>query len=132
MSDHVLPEADFPIDRLTVVILTEGPRRDEYSRDESQRLANEHLAHIIGLAEAGDLLHAGALIDDGPRPRVTGLGMSRLSTDELRPLVAQDPGIRAGMIDFRLVTHAFREGGLAFPLAAAPSRGAGGEPASTR
>ena len=117
MSEHVLPQADFPIERLTVVILSEGPRRDEYSGDEAQRLANEHLAHVVGLAQAGHIVHAGALIDDGPHPRVTGLGISRLSHDELRPLVAQDPGIRAGMIDFRLVTHAFREGGLAFPLA---------------
>lgn len=132
MTAHVLPQADFPIERLSVVILTEGPRRDELSLDERQRLANEHLQYQVGLAQAGHIVHAGALIDDGPPPRVTGLGISRLSHDALAPLMREDPGVIAGMLDFRLVTHAFREGALAFPHAVAPSRGATGESASAR
>ena len=122
MADHVVPQVDFPVEQLTVAVLLEGPRRHGLSRDDAQRLANEHVMYIIGLAEAGHLLHAGLLIDDGPQPALTGLSFSRLSRDELRPLLERDPSVLAGMNDIRLVTHSFPKGGLAFPRAHARTR----------
>src|SRR5689334_2186416 len=93
----ILPEADFEIERLTVAILFEGPKRHEYSQEEAQRLANEHLMHILGLVSRGHLLHAGALIDEGKDPTLTGLGFSRLSPAELQPFIEKDPAVAAGM-----------------------------------
>jgi hypothetical protein len=79
-----------------------------------QRLANEHVQHTIGLAMEGHLLHAGALIEQGSEPNLTGLGFSRLSPDELRPHPREGPGVIAGMESYRLMTHVFRNGGLDF------------------
>lgn len=55
----VLPQVDFELERLSVVVLYVGPRRAEYSSDEAQRLANEHVQYTIALAGQGHLLHAG-------------------------------------------------------------------------
>jgi hypothetical protein len=115
----ILPEVDFEIERLTVVILFEGPRRHEYSQDEAQRLANEHVMYTVGLASRGHLLHAGALIDEGKDPTLTGLGFSRLSPAELQPLIEKDPAVVAGMESYRFVTYSFPKGGIDFPRAAA-------------
>ena len=35
--------------------------------------------------------------------------------DDLRPLIAKDPSVAAGLEDFRLVTHAFPKGSVVFP-----------------
>jgi hypothetical protein len=70
-------------------------------------------------SEDGHLLHAGALIDAGPAPRLSGLGFSRLSQDQLRPLIEKDPAVSAGMETFRLVAYAFPKGGLTFAREAA-------------
>jgi hypothetical protein len=116
---HVLPQVDFELEQLSVVVLTEGPRRHEYRREEAQRLANEHVLYTIGLVVDGHLLHAGALIDDGSDPTLTGLGFSRLTNDELRPLIENDPAVIAGMEAFRIVTYSFPKGGIEFPQAPA-------------
>lgn len=103
------------LDQLTVVLLFEGPRYREYPSEQAQELANAHLAYTVGLVADGHLLHAGALIDQGSDPKVTGLGFRRLSHDDLRPLIAKDPSVAAGLEDFRLVTHAFPKGSVVFP-----------------
>jgi hypothetical protein len=114
--DTVLPETTgMELDQLTVVLLFEGPRYHEYPPEQAQELANAHLAYTIGLVADGHLLHAGALIDQGSDPKFTGLGFSRLSHDDLRPLIAEDPSVAAGLEDFRLVTHAFPKGSVVFP-----------------
>ncbi len=51
-DDRILPQADFPIEELSVVLLFEGPARAGMDRDEVQRLADEHLRFTIDLVEA--------------------------------------------------------------------------------
>jgi hypothetical protein len=115
-ADSVMPEtAGMELDQLTVVLLVEGPRYREYPPEQAQELANAHLAYTIGLVADGHLVHAGALIDQGPGAKLTGLGFSRLPHDDLRPLIAKDPSVAAGLEEFRLVTHAFRKGSVVFP-----------------
>ena len=118
-QERVLPQVDFELEQLSVVVLIEGPRRQEYGRKEAQRLANEHVQYTIGLVVGGHLLHAGALIDDGSDPTLTGLGFSRLTADELQPLIENDPAVIAGMEAFRIVTYSFPKGGIEFPQAPA-------------
>jgi hypothetical protein len=118
-QERVLPQVDFELEQLSVVVLIEGPHRHEYGREEAQRLANEHVQYTIGLVIDGHLLHAGALIDDGSDPTLTGLGFSRLTADKLRPLIENDPAVIAGMETFRIVTYSFPKGGIEFPQAAA-------------
>jgi hypothetical protein len=68
----------------------------------------------VDLVESGVLVHAGALIDSGAEPNLTGLGFSRLSASELEPLIASDPAVIAGLERFRLLTHVFPMGSLSF------------------
>ena len=110
----MLPQADFALEELTVVFLLEGPARAGMTTEEAQRLANEHLRYTIGLVQAGHLVHAGAIIDEEHDRPVTGLGFSRKSPEEVAALVAQDPGVKAGMEDFRVVRYRFPKGGLQF------------------
>lgn len=117
--DIVLPEADFEVEQLTVVTLLEGERRNDYPPEELQRLLNEHLHYTVGLVGDGSLLNAGALIDTGANPTLTGLGFSRISAEELTPRIANDPAVIAGIETFRIVTYAFPKGGLRFPRAEA-------------
>jgi uncharacterized protein YciI len=102
------------LDQLTVVLLHEGPRYSDYSPDQAQALANEHLAYTVRLVADGHLLHAGALVDERSGPRFTGLGISRLSPAQLVPLIRRDPSVVAGLEDFRVVTHVFPKGSLDF------------------
>jgi hypothetical protein len=110
----LVPQADFPLEEMTVVILFEAPGRAGVPRDEVQGLLNEHLQHTLGLAGAGHLVHAGAIIDEAGDPRVTGLGFSRLAPEEIAKLVAEDPAMKAGIEDFRVVRYRFPKGGIQF------------------
>jgi hypothetical protein len=113
-AERILPQADFPLEELTVVLLLDGPARAGMDRDEVQRLANEHLRYTVGLVQGGQLLHAGAIIDpDGERP-VTGLGFSRLPPDEIARLESEDPGVKAGLETVKVVRYRFPRGGLRF------------------
>jgi len=114
VSERVLPQADFPIEEITVVLLFEAPGRAGMPRDEVQRLLNEHLRYTIGLAEAGHLVHAGAIIDEAGDAQVTGLGFSRKAPEEIASLVAEDPAIKAGIEGFRVMRYRFPEGGIRF------------------
>ena len=107
---------------MTAVILFEAPGRTSLPREEVQRLLNEHLRYTIGLAEAGHLVHAGAILDEAGDPQVTGLGFSRESPDELARLIADDPAVRAGVEGFRIVRYRFPKGGITFAREAAGGR----------
>jgi uncharacterized protein YciI len=112
----VLPDASgLELDQVTVVLLFEGPRYAEYTPEEAKELANAHLAYTINLVSDGHLLHAGAIVDHESRPKFTGMGLSRRTPEELRPLIEKDPSVAAGLEGFRFVTHVFPMGSLAFP-----------------
>jgi hypothetical protein len=115
-ADTVMPDASgLELDHVTVVLLFEGPRFAEYSAEKAKELANAHLAYTIGLVSGGHLLHAGALVDHESGPKLTGMGLSRLTRQQLRPMIEKDPSVAAGLEGFRFVTHAFPRGSLVFP-----------------
>ncbi len=112
--ERILPQAHFPIEELSVVLLFEGPARAGMDREEVQRLADEHLRYTIGLGEGGRLVHAGAIVDSGGEPPVTGLGFSRLPPGAVARFEAEDPAVRAGLEQFRVVSYRFPRGALVF------------------
>ena len=115
-ANTVMPDASgLELDQVTVVLLFEGPRYAGYTPDEAKELANAHLAYTINLVSDGHLLHAGAIVDQQSRPKFTGMGLSRRTPEELRPLIEKDPSVAAGLEGFRFVTHVFPMGSLAFP-----------------
>jgi hypothetical protein len=113
-AGRVLPQADFPVEDLTVVLLFEGPKAAGMDHDTKQRIANEHLRYTIGLVAAGHLVHAGAIVDEAGEPPVTGLGFSREAPEAVAALVAEDPGMKSGLESFRVVQYRFPKGGLRF------------------
>jgi uncharacterized protein YciI len=112
-----LPKADFPVETLTMVVLYEGPRASEYEGAELEHLLQEHLEFTVGLVAQGHLLSAGGVVDgDRSSQRLTGIGLSTKSPDEVRRLVEQDPSVKAGLERVKTVTYTFPKGMLAFPL----------------
>jgi len=84
-------------------------------RDEVQRLLNEHLEYTVGPARSQHLLAAGAIIDPDPAHRLTGLGFSRLTPEEIDSLMAQDPSVKAVLEGFKVVRYRFPKGAISFP-----------------
>jgi hypothetical protein len=117
--ERILPQADFALEELTVVMLLEGPARASFAKDEAQRLANEHLRYTIGLVQSGHLLGAGAILDPDREHPITGLGFSRLSPEDVARLEEGDPAIKAGLEAFKVVRYRFPKGAIGFPREAA-------------
>jgi predicted ester cyclase len=113
----MLPEADFELDELAVVILREGPARKAMEPAQVQRLLNEHLAYTLEATRDEKLLAAGALVSAEPDFPVTGIGFSRLPGEELAALEAADPATRAGVESFHVVRWIFPKGAVSFPAA---------------
>lgn len=110
-----LPKADFEVETLTMVVLTEGPRASEYKGTDLERLLQEHLAFTVALVAEGHLLSAGGVVDhDRSSQRLTGIGLSAKSPDEVLRLVEQDPSVKAGLEAVKTVTYTFPKGMLVF------------------
>jgi uncharacterized protein YciI len=116
-APHPLPRADFETETLTMVVLYEGPRASEYRGAPLERLLQEHLAFTVGLVAQGHLLSAGGVVDRDEKWRLTGIGLSAKSPDEVLQLVQQDPSVKAGLEAAKTVTYTFSKGMLAFSMA---------------
>ncbi|HEX6487429.1 MAG TPA: hypothetical protein VF137_00950 [Candidatus Dormibacteraeota bacterium] len=114
LARRLIPQVEFEVEEVSVVVLQEGPRRANLDQAELQRILNEHLQFNVALVGQGKLLTAGAILDPGAGPRVTGLGFSRLSLDELSRTIAEDPSVRAEVESFRVARYMFPKGSLTF------------------
>jgi hypothetical protein len=113
-----LPKAEFEVETLTMVVLYEGPRAHEYEGADLERLLQDHLGFTIDLVVQGHLLSAGGVVDHDPSTqRLTGIGFSTKSPDEVRRLVEQDPSVQAGLESVKTVMYTFPKGVLVFPRA---------------
>ena len=102
-------------DRYALVILRRPADASDLPEHELDRLQEQHLAHLASLRERGLLLAAGPF-DDQPDERLRGMCLFRTSLDEARALMEQDPSVRAGRLDFDVLTWLTAKGALAFPL----------------
>ena len=88
----------------TVIIglLKRGPRAAEWDEkpDELAQLQQAHLANNVRLAEMGKLVVAGPFMDDGFWRGVFVFNVE--SVAEAEELVASDPSVQAGRLDFEL------------------------------
>lgn len=112
LSGRLIPQVEFEVEELSVVVLQEGPRRAALDQAELQRILNEHLQFNVALVGQAKLLTAGAISDRGSEPRLSGLGFSRLSVDELSRTIAEDPSVRAGVESYRVARYMFPKGSL--------------------
>ena len=104
------PQVDFELDTFQLVLLRRGPA--ELDEQTAARLTQEHIEHNFRLKAAGQLSVAGAVAGADP---LVGLGFSVLPADELAKLVADDPGVQAGLYTVELAQYLCPKGMIAFP-----------------
>ena len=92
----------------SVVILTAGPK---YAADDSAAVVWEHGRRNFGLRDDGVLAVVLPVMDDSD---VCGIGVFSGSVEQTTAIMADDPGVRAGIFTFEV--HA----GMGFPGDALP------------
>ncbi|HZS09563.1 MAG TPA: SUMF1/EgtB/PvdO family nonheme iron enzyme [Blastocatellia bacterium] len=86
----------FDLDHYQFVLLRRGPNWAAERTPETERIQEGHMAHIHRMAEAGKLLAAGPMGDDG---ELRGIFIFRAaSIDEVNALAAADPAVKAGRL----------------------------------
>jgi len=82
-----------------MAFLKEGPNRDR-SEEEAKHLQAAHMANIMKMADAGDLVVAGPFMDEG---ELRGIYIFNVATvEEARALTESDPAIQAGSLVMEL------------------------------
>ncbi|HEU5160000.1 MAG TPA: YciI family protein [Streptosporangiaceae bacterium] len=97
-------------DHFTVVLLVlrpDAPRLDEAA---AAALQDAHLAHLAELHQAGHLLAAGPLSDEGFR----GLSLFTVAPEEARRLAERDPAVRAGRLEPKVIPWMVPAGALSY------------------
>jgi uncharacterized protein YciI len=85
--------------RYVMALLKAGPNRGQDSA-EASRLLRLHLKNIDRLADEGKLCVAGPFLDDG---ELQGIYIFNVETvDEANALVASDPSVQAGRLQFEM------------------------------
>jgi uncharacterized protein YciI len=84
-----------------------------YPEEELERIQEEHLAHLAGLARAGTLLAAGPFSDQADEA-LRGLCVFATSVGEARELLARDPAVLAGRLEADVMTWSTEKGSVSF------------------
>ncbi|MGK5739582.1 YciI family protein [Micromonospora sp. URMC 103] len=100
-------------DQHTVVLLARPADAPELPRDAADRLQAAHLAHQAGLVEQGLVLAAGPFVDTDDE-RLRGLVVLSVHRDMARELYHNDPAVRAGQLEARVVSWMVPEGDVRF------------------
>ena len=122
MSTSPLPEisdaymrATLPSSRdYSVVVLSAGPN---FGAPEAQALIWEHVRRNFALRAAGLLAIVCPIMDDSP---LCGVGIFAADLDETTRLMADDPGVRAGVFTFAVHPSRSFPGDRLPPRAPAP------------
>jgi uncharacterized protein len=81
-------------DRLTITLLVLREDAPELTDEQEGELQDAHMAHLADLHEAGHLLAAGPIRDQGSPIR--GVSVLAVGVDEALALKERDPAVRAG------------------------------------
>ncbi|MGC5307267.1 YciI family protein [Micromonospora zamorensis] len=100
-------------DQHTVVLLARPSHPPELPQDAIDRLQDAHLAHQAGLVEQGLVLATGPFLD-ADDDRLRGFVVLSIAPDEARDLYANDPAVRAGRLDVRVMSWMVPEGNVRF------------------
>jgi len=94
-------------------LLRRPPNAPEYSEAKLQEIQAGHMANIQRMAQAGALVIAGPMADDGA---LRGVFVFRAGDPErIREMVAQDPAIEAGRLGMELYPWNVPKGSLPAP-----------------
>ena len=104
------------LERYSLVLLRRGPRAEEFTDQELERLQDAHLGHLRAMREAGHLLVAGPF-GDQPDETLRGICLYRPPLEETRALAEQDPSVQAGRMRVEVLSWYVPEGELQFSAA---------------
>ena len=97
-------------DNYTVALLIHNPNGPSLEEAEAAALQDKHMAHIADLAECGQLVAAGPLLDETYR----GLSILTVSPQEALALKASDPAVRAGLYTIDVLPWRLPAGAMSF------------------
>jgi uncharacterized protein len=121
-ADEKKPEPKYEMTNYVLGLLRRGPNAGQGTKEEAARIQEGHMANIRKMAEAGKLIVAGPMGDNGD---LRGIFIfNAKSPDEVRDMVNQDPAIQAGRLIVELHPW-YAAAGLRVngPLPPAPSPG---------
>ncbi|MGD0439806.1 MAG: YciI family protein [Acidimicrobiales bacterium] len=95
---------------------SETPSLDDERRDTVQ---DEHLAFLADLGRAGHLVAAGPF-DDHDDPSLRGAMVFATGVEKARSLLLEDPAVRAGVLDFKLMSWLVPAGLVSFHAGVLP------------
>ena len=101
------------LERYSFVLLRRGPRADEFSDEELERLQAAHLAHLDAMKELGAMAVAGPFSEQ-PDESWRGFCLYTVELDEARRLAESDPSVQAGRMAVQVFTWWTKKGAVSF------------------
>ena len=89
-----------------VALLRRSRQYEDFDETSRERIFREHLAYTLGNVASGEQLAAGPVRDARAEDEtICGLGVYlKDSLDEVRELLANDPGVKQGLYTFDVMT----------------------------
>lgn len=101
-----------------LVLLRRTRQYQDFGDQERERIFREHLAYTLHQVASGRQLAAGPVTDSPAGDEVIcGAGLFQVgSLEQVREILAQDPGVQQGLYCFEVMHWHTGKGRLAFPL----------------
>jgi uncharacterized protein len=101
------------LERYSFVLLRRGPRAQEFSEEELDRLQAAHLAHLDAMKQRGVMAVAGPF---GEQPDETwrGFCLYTVELEEARRLAESDPSVQAGRMAVEVFNWFTKKGAISF------------------
>lgn len=89
-----------------VALLRRSRQHDDFDAESQERIFREHLAYTLGNLASGAQLAAGPVQDARAEDEtICGVGVYQQdSLDDVRELMANDPGVKQGLYTFDVMT----------------------------
>jgi uncharacterized protein YciI len=104
------------LERYSFVLLRRGPRADEFSEEELERLQGAHLGYLAEMRDRGVMAVAGPFSEQ-PDESFRGFCLYTVELDEARRLAESDPSVEAGRLAVEVFNWWTEKGAVAFPFA---------------
>jgi uncharacterized protein len=101
------------LERYSFVLLRRGPRAQEFSGEELDRLQEAHLAHLDTMKKRGVMAVAGPFSEQ-PDETWRGFCLFTVELEEARRLAESDPSVQAGRMAVEAFNWWTKKGAISF------------------
>jgi uncharacterized protein YciI len=102
------------LERFSFVLLRRGPKADEFSEAELERLQEAHLTYLAEMRKRRLMAVAGPFSEQ-PDETLRGFCLYTVELDEARRLAESDPSVQAGRMAVDVFNWWTQKGAIAFP-----------------